>query len=878
MKIWRQFFFGVIFVLAATQGGCGGGGGGGTPPPPPEKTYAISGTISAAAYTAMDSDVNDPAAPYAPNDDFDQAQPVGNPVAIGGYVNQPGNGPFGRSSRIGDVSDFYKVTLAANQTITLSIGEADLQSNDIDIFLYDEGRGDEDSSQGSAKTKSITVKKPGTYYIEVAICTDCPAGASNYTLTIGFNFATASTMAGTLRLGDDFVPGDIVVQFKDDNRSLNSASAASRAQTLGLTAKAGDVGRPMLLSLGDAQQRSRMRSALGIAATEDAATSSQLKRETIQAIKALRRRADVAYAEPNYIRTATAIPNDESYPRQWHYPLINLPQAWDITSNIPAGSKQVIVAVIDTGVLPDHPDLQGQFVPGYDFIKDPTSALDGDGIDSNADDPGDQGPTGSSFHGTHVAGTIAATTNNTSGVAGVAWGAKVMPLRALGKLGGASYDILQAVRYAAGLINDSGRVPDKPADIINLSLGGSGYSQAEQDVFSQARKQNMIIVAAAGNEASSTAFYPASYAGVISVSAVDAAKNLAYYSNYGANIDVAAPGGDSRKDINGDGFPDGILSTRGDDTERRKDSTAPIQYTYSFLQGTSMATPHVAGVIALMKAVNSKLTPDWVDTQLINGKLTQDIGDSGRDDKYGHGLIDASKAVVAAQEAAPTPTLITSPSMLNFGLTSTEIDLAVGSIGGAVTVYAPTGDATWLSVTEKSVDSSTKLGVYTVKVDRSSLAVGAYSATLTFTSSANTVALRVTLQVGTPGAATSPDAGYHYVLLIDPATGEVMKQATVGVDASGQYRYSVTGVAAGTYQVIAGSDSNNNQIICDPGEACGSYLTLEQPKLVTITDSGLGGIDFTTGFDTSLRANLSVRTQQSGLRRITKVKGRTWQR
>lgn len=868
MKIWRRFFFGVIFVLAATQGGCGGGGG--PPPPPPEKTYAISGTISAAAYTAMDSDVNDVGAPYKSNDDFAHAQTVGNPVAIGGYVNQARVGIPGRSQMRGDVSDVYKVTLAANQIITLSIGESNPAANDLDVYLYSQSGTLVDSTEDVTRVESIKVVVPGTYYVEVSAFT---GAASTYTLTIGFNSAQAE--APSLRLGSDFVPGEIIVRFKDD--ASVAKGAAGSAQVLGLAAKAGAAGRPMLLGLGDVQQRSQMRRALGISTSDvplnqaPASEQVQLKHETIQAIKALRRRADVAYAEPNYIRTATAIPNDEFYPRQWHYPLINLPQAWDITT----GSSNVIVAVIDTGVLLEHPDLRGQFVAGYDFIKDPINALDGDGIDSNADDPGDQGPTGSSFHGTHVAGTIAATTNNTSGVAGVAWGAKVMPLRALGKLGGTSYDILQAVRYAAGLINDSGKVPDKPADIINLSLGGSGSSQAEQDVFKQARVQGVIIVAAAGNEASSTAFYPASYAGVISVSAVDAAKSLAYYSNYGANIDVAAPGGDTRKDINGDGFPDGILSTRGDDTERRKDSTAPIQYTYSFLQGTSMAAPHVAGVIALMKAVNSKLTPDWVDTQLINGKLTQDIGDP---DKYGHGLIDASKAVVAAQEAAPTPTLITSPSMLNFGLTSTAIDLAVGNIGGAVTVNAPVGDAPWLSVTEKSVDASTKLGVYTAKVDRSSLAIGAYAATLTFTSSANTVALRVTLQVGSPGAATSPDAGYHYVLLIDPATGKVMKQAAVGVDANGQYRYNFTGAAVGTYQVIAGSDSNNNLTICDPGEACGSYLTLEQPKLVTITNSDLGGIDFTTGFDTSLRANLSARTQQSGLRRATEVKGRAWQR
>lgn len=384
MKIWRRFFFSVIFVLAATQGGCGGGGGGAPPP----KTYAISGTISAAAYTAMDSDVNDPAAPYAPNNDFDHAQPVGNPVAIGGYVNLLGHGARGRSYARGDVSDFYKVSLAANQTVTISMGESDLKNNDIDIYIYDAARSLKFSSEDAARVETVPVSTPGDYYIKV----EAYAGASNYTLTIGL----ASTQAhpATLGLGSDFVPGDIIVRFKDDApgaRAASTASPAARAQALGLTVKGGDAGRPMLLGLGDAANLAQMRSALRIPATDSSAASDplQLKRETIQAIKALRKRPDVAYAEPNYIRTATATPNDEFYPRQWHYSLMNLPQAWDITSNIPAGSKQVIVAVIDTGVLPGHPDLQGQLVDGYDFIKNPASALDDDGIDSNPADPGE---------------------------------------------------------------------------------------------------------------------------------------------------------------------------------------------------------------------------------------------------------------------------------------------------------------------------------------------------------------------------------------------------------------------------------------------------------------------------------------------------------
>ncbi|NOX43968.1 MAG: S8 family serine peptidase, partial [Gammaproteobacteria bacterium] len=312
--------------------------------------------------------------------------------------------------------------------------------------------------------------------------------------------------------------------------------------------------------------------------------------DTLQVIKALRLRKDVLYAEPNYLRQAKQIPSDQFYNLQWHYPLINLPSAWDVST----GSSNVIVAVIDTGVLLQHPDLLGQFSAygGYDFILNDAISQDADpGIDVNPDDPGDSNVGSSSFHGTHVAGTIAAATSfvaGGTGVAGIAPGVKIMPLRVLGNGGGTAYDILQAVRYAAGLSNDSGTLPPQKSDVINLSLGGGGFSQVEQDVYSLARNAGVIIVAASGNENSGVPSYPASYNGVISVGAVDINKQRAPYSNFGASVDVAAPGGDTSGDINGDGFVDGVLSTAADD------SGGNIDFVFKFFQGTSMATPHMA--------------------------------------------------------------------------------------------------------------------------------------------------------------------------------------------------------------------------------------------------------------------------------------------
>ncbi len=257
---------------------------------------------------------------------------------------------------------------------------------------------------------------------------------------------------------------------------------------------------------------------------------------------------------------------------------------------------------------------------------------------------------GSSFHGTHVAGTIAAHTNNALGVAGVGWdSARIMPLRAIGVGGGVSWDIIQAVRYAAGLPNDSGTVPERPADIINLSLGGDVYSEVEEAIFQEVIAKGVIVVAAAGNAANSEPSYPAAYNGVISVSAVDYLSSPTYYSNFGPQIDVAAPGGDNSVDLNGDGYPDGVWSTMGND------ASGQIEMVYRPLQGTSMAAPHVAGVAALMKGLWPAMDPNAFNALLVGGAITDDLGQPGRDDRYGHGLINAQKALLAALDESVPP-------------------------------------------------------------------------------------------------------------------------------------------------------------------------------------------------------------------------------
>lgn len=820
---------------------CGGGGGGDSPPaPPPEQKYTLSGVVRPAAGAAIDNDVNDPGALYQANDTIAAAQSIPNPVTLGGYVNQPGSGPAGRSRVSGDTLDVYRVNLLAGQSLNLFIA-GDGARNDLDLGLYNLAGELLDASLGQGRTESLTVDADGDYLVVV----QAGRGASNYVLTLGQSLTEAG--GDRLRLRDAFAPGEAVVKFRENP----VGSLGARAQALRLTAQ----------SQGEAQERNRLLKlddgrrleadatcALPAALPDSMATvneDTQARLDTLCMVKSLSQDADVESASPNYRRQALFVPNDPFYATQWHYPQINLPQAWDLTSG-----ADTIVAVIDTGVVLSHPDLQGQLVAGYDFISNVANALDGDGIDPDPNDVGDRSnPDGSSsFHGTHVAGTVAAATNNALGVAGVAFGAKVMPLRAIGRFGGDLYDIEQAVRYAAGLPNDSGTVPPRRADVINLSLGSTGSSASEQAVYEQARAAGVVVMAAAGNSRSSAPFYPAAYSGVLAVSAATMDKTLAPYSNFGSWIDIAAPGGNTATDLNGDGKPDGILSTVASDA----DST--LVYDYVIWQGTSMAAPHMAGVAALMKALAPNLTPQDVDNLLISGALTEDLGTPGWDSQFGYGQVNAYQAAVAAantggQPVNPTPVLAVSPEALNFGIALNSQTLTVRNGGsGELTANAPTEDSGgWLRVTPTEVNAS-GIGVYTVSVNRAGLADGVYSATLTVTSSANTVQIRVIMQVATLSAGA---IGQQYVLLTDPDTHETVAEATVERQEDGSYAYTLRDVPAGTYEIFSGSDANNNLLICDVGESCGAYLTTNEPVRIEVS-ADQSDLDFVSGYELNL--------------------------
>ena len=369
----------------------------------------------------------------------------------------------------------------------------------------------------------------------------------------------------------DTVPGEILVKF-----SKNTSAARIRTTYKSLGAE--EAGEAANLRVH------RIRLPKGMAVKD--------------AIAKYKNMPGVEYVEPEYRYFMQQVPNDAYYGDQWALPIIKAPQAWDVTTG-----GEVIVAVVDTGVDYSHEDLAGKVIKGYDYVN-------------NDNDPMDD-----HYHGTHVAGTIAGVTNNGIGIAGVSWGAKILAVKVLDASGtGTSFSVAQGIRYAA----------DYGAKIINLSLGGPEPSATLSDAIAYAHGKGCIIVAAAGNEGTDAALYPAAYQNVIGVGATGINDLKASYSNYGWYVDVAAPGGDGDLNI----IPsNGILSCY-------------LGNRYAWAEGTSMAAPHVAGLAALIASRYPGKTGDQLARSIM--RAVDDLGVPGRDDIYGYGRINAEKAVTSA--------------------------------------------------------------------------------------------------------------------------------------------------------------------------------------------------------------------------------------
>lgn len=419
----------------------------------------------------------------------------------------------------------------------------------------------------------------------------------------------------------------------------------------------------------------------------------------------LKASGEVEAAEPDLLMKAQSIvPNDPGFagsPGQWNYFApsglnrggADLPGAWDMT----LGSGSVTVAVIDTGYRP-HPDLQAM-LPGYDFISSATFALDGNGRDSDASDPGDYAPAGacgsgsaasnSSWHGTHVMGTVAALMNNGLYGTGVAPDVRILPLRVLGRCGGYTSDIVDAMRWAAGI--DIAGVPHNanPARVINLSLGSTGScSAAFQSAVNDVNARGAIVVVATGNGGYDAVNQPANCSGVVAVTAHAIDGDSADYANIGPEVTLSAPGGGCGTlaytcypGLTADGPPVYSLGNSG--------LTTPQTDTYAYKRGTSMATPHVAGTIALMLSLNPMLTRSEVIALLRNSARPWPAGSActltENSGLCGAGLLDAR---LALSSVSPMVTVTQASQVVAPGATVTLSGSAQPPQGRSIASYA----------------------------------------------------------------------------------------------------------------------------------------------------------------------------------------------
>lgn len=769
--------------------------------------FFVGGHLLIDAGIVLDSDTNDPGNDFVRNNtsqlyepDPDTAQEIESPFMLHGYVNKPLFGPEGTSFELGDEDDFFTVNVLEGQRFTLLID--DYLQGDLDFYLWDDNLQIVASSESAGPTEILSAPADGTYYLNIYAW----SGASTY--SVETDFVSDQEVSSALRYGEA-----IVTLAEDKGTSKNSKTnlfgeLEKRHKLVSLS------GASRSTKLVKARQDSDLLTSKSTHPKFEFFSSRGLREKAVtqHLVKALLEDPSVERAQPNYIYFPTKITNDTLLSDMWNLSQISIPQAWEISSGDPA----VVVAVIDTGVLSNHPDLSGRAVHGYDFISR-SDNTDGDGIDTDPEDSMldidtcDGRP--AFYHGSHVAGTIGATGDNAEGIVGASYSASLMHLRALdGSCGGTTYDIVQAIRYSLGAPNDSGTIPDKPADIINMSLGGGPFDEYFSAAVNDAFESGVIVIAASGNTGGRVE-YPARYESVIGVGASGFEGAVTSYSNKGVDLGLVAPGGDNAG---------GILSLHKIDNE----------YTYTEGQGTSMASPHVAGVVALMKSIHPNLSPSRVRELIDFGLVTDDINDPGFDIDSGWGRVNAKKAVETALADANGSLRLPARIVLS----ARQLYFDSGDISTSVSASNP-GDMSlslnsvtastlpWVSISRTNTDSAgSVIGTWLISVDRANLSAGFYRGSVTFSGvdeegTEVSSSLVLSMKVADDGEG---ELGVIRVALFDANTGASVWNSSTGKSNGYSYRLGVP--KQGEYRIVARTDIDNSGVKCGFGDYCGGGI------------------------------------------------------
>ncbi len=814
-----------FFILATSLllNACGGGTSGSQSTqrspnalggPAPDPTVTVSLMTEPGSY--VDTDTNEQHLFSRSNNSFNEAQQLTAPSKTLGFLNQQSStSAFDTFNNQQDPVDVFSVSLEQDDQVILRAFNAGNEV-DLDLFLFDETGELIKSSTTRQPLEMVQIDNKGRYFILVEARDTGTVYTSKYELIlapkVSLAFAPTTNQRANFTLDSALVSqSQLLPPFKAPKQQVNLEVLNTEATTYAQLA--GDV-KGFLGSLYRLNKK------------------GFLQYQTLKAIQTLSQRDENKRAEPNFHTKLQSTPNDPFYAYQWYIDAINFPEAL-VTAKTVSKNDNLIIAVIDSGIYLAHEELEGRLLPGYDFIQDPALACDGDGLDNDPNDPGDNQFLGAgSYHGTHVAGIIAANTNNNIGIAGLNEQIAIMPLRVVGCGDGNQYDLIQALRYAASLSNDSGTLPDKPADIINISLGTDGFSASLQQLINDISAQGIIIVAAAGNDESNSPSYPAAYQNVIAVSATGSTGKPAPYTNYGNYVDIAAPGGDFSLDNNEDGVLDGILSLSSDVLDGR------LQSTYRQYQGTSMATPIVSSTLALMKSITPNLSVAKVQQYLASGNMTK--LQRVHSEFTGFGILDANKAVNRAINSPESETAWLSLSdyrlYLNRYDTIATFDVRSTGQPSAASITNIWVDAPWLSVTPLETTGE-GIGTYQVQVDTLGLTNTTYEAEVELqTSTGNRLRLLVIANLKENSNITY-HAGLLWLLIVDPDDLDVLSSVPVLPSQQG-YLVDLGALALqGEYLLVAGSDIDGNGLFCEPGELCGAYPDFATPEPILFDGS-----------------------------------------
>mgnify|MGYP001174667484 FL=1 len=809
-------------------------------------TYTINGTLYSNRYTAIDGDVqNTLKYTYTENNSASSAQTIINPTDLIGHigdntvdivlvengfcvgVDEDGN-CLTQTLENFDTEDWYKITAAPNLAVTLQIEGliyedlpdnpgsfycCEYESMDVDLLLYNEDGSLADYSYTSNSTstrKIIALPNSGTFYAVVK----ANEGHSKYVLTFGSNVSGASAFSN---IKENYAKDRFISyipfgpNYKYDQADAVSIDVYPEPNIETKFTQLNDIGfkglRRFNLSIDEEFERIFGTSHLNDIQDNPEQVAYIKHWKVLQHYRDLYPRLNL---ELDLKAKAMNFTKDPSWNYQWNLQQIGLETA---LTAIGQETKNVAVAVLDSGAPSSDSTAYttSAFLPnGFDFVPIGNSG-DGDGYDS---DPTDS-TAATDSHGTHVGTTIAALNdgNNING-----FGIGVVPVRVLGADGtGFVSDITQGLLYAGGFANGSGIVysGDTPIKVVNMSLGstGSTCSNAYQGAINDLYAVNISIVSSSGNSGVEEYGSPASCNNVISVAATEATRNRAYYSTYNDLVDIAAPGGDVGTDANADGYGDGVLAFGSNED-------------LAFYQGTSMASPHVAGAIGILYALVPELLSSQVDALIIDGHLVDDIGEPGKDNEFGYGLLNINKAVtrIIDEEGLDFTYGSISPGTINLGKEFNSYDINVTKVGdGELSVTSVENDIpSAISITQKNVDEN-GFGTYTINLDRSSLPDGLYSTRTKVTfSNENVQTSTATIQIGDDRERPYIEYVSTYLWQVDEDAGvRTLYFGNDGEMLNGEITFNATDIPNGQYYYSFFTYVDN--FITDVGEFVAIY-------------------------------------------------------